>query len=74
MVCKNQDILEENGETGAGCHKDNGNSNRLLLQPKTTIFFFNLSCQQLRHTVKELHTLVKRARFILQRRSFGDKV
>lgn len=39
MVCKNQDILEENGETGAGCHKDNGNSNRLLLQPKTTIFF-----------------------------------
>lgn len=37
-------------------------------------FFFNLSCQQLRHTVKDLHTLVKRARFILQRRSFGDKV
>lgn len=76
MVCKSQNILEEHVETGAWCHKDNSNSNWLLLQPKTTnIFVVIYPVSNWDRTVKDLHNNIhKRARLILQRRSFGDKV
>lgn len=38
---KKQNILEGNGETGPGYHKDNSNSNQLLKQPETTNFCLN---------------------------------